>query len=152
MLITSNFFSILYYNSEIWHLPNLNINLKKNLRSASANALKLCTPDYNYLMSYDHLHTVNKRAQPSQIQHYKLALLLFKIYRDQIPSREWLALNHEQLFTSRQKNCIITTTSSYKVGFNIPMRRLTAINNKIDLNWLNMSFESYKVNCKKLFL
>ena len=29
-LITSNFYSIMFYNSEIWHLPLLNSNLKKS--------------------------------------------------------------------------------------------------------------------------
>ena len=28
-LLTSNFYSILYYNSEVWHLPSLHVNLKK---------------------------------------------------------------------------------------------------------------------------
>ena len=152
MLITSNFYSILYYNSEIWHLPTLNTKLKSNIRTASANALKICTPNYNYLMSYDFIHKENNRAQPNQMLQYKLALMLYKIVRDEIPSREWLALNHEQLFTSRQKNCIITSTSNYKVGFNIPTRRLTLINNKINLEWLNLSFDGFKVKCKKLFL
>ena len=76
----------------------------------------------------------------------------FKILRDQIPSREWLALNQEQLFTFRQINCVITSTSCYKVGFNIPTGRLTVINNKINLEWLNLSLDGFKIKCKKLFL
>ena len=52
-LITSNFYSILFYNSEVWHLPKLNTVLVKNLLTASANALKLCTPFYDHTMSYD---------------------------------------------------------------------------------------------------
>ena len=40
-LITSNFYSILYYNSEIWQLPVKNV-LKQKLLSASAKALKVC--------------------------------------------------------------------------------------------------------------
>ena len=42
-LLTSNFFSVLYYNSEIWHLPKLAPYLKNLLLSISAKALKLCT-------------------------------------------------------------------------------------------------------------
>ena len=152
MLITSNFFSILYYNSEIWHLPTLNVNLKRNIRTASANAMKLCTPNYHYSMSYDFIHQINNRAQPYQILKYKLALLLFKIYRDKIPTHEWLALNDEQTFTSRQTKCIINSTSRYKVGYNTPTRRLTFINNTIELSWLNLSFDCFKVKCKNLFL
>jgi hypothetical protein len=102
--ITSNFFSILYYNSEIWYLPTLNVNLKRNIRTSSANAMKLCIPNYHYSMSYDFIHQINNRAQPYQILKYKLALMLFKIYRDKIHTYEWLALNDEQTFISRQQN------------------------------------------------
>ena len=41
-LLTSNYFSILYYNSEVWHLPSLHVNLKQYLLAASSAALKLC--------------------------------------------------------------------------------------------------------------
>ena len=40
-LLTSNFYSILYYNSEIWHLPTLKPELNQMLLSASAKALKI---------------------------------------------------------------------------------------------------------------
>jgi hypothetical protein len=52
-LITSNFYSILYYNSEVWHLPTLNPVSKNHLLAASANALKLCTPNYDRTMSFE---------------------------------------------------------------------------------------------------
>ena len=39
-LVTSNFYSILYYNSEIWHLPSLKFSLKQKLLSVSSKALK----------------------------------------------------------------------------------------------------------------
>jgi hypothetical protein len=45
---------------------------------------------------------INYRAQPSQILKYNLGLMLFNIYRDKISTHEWLALNDEQTFTSRQ--------------------------------------------------
>ena len=40
-LLTSNYYSILFYNSEVWHIPELKHPLKQLLLSASANALKL---------------------------------------------------------------------------------------------------------------
>ena len=39
-----------------------------------------------------------------------------------------------------------------KVGMNILSNRLTIINNKINLDWLNLSVDSYKVKCKRLFM
>ena len=57
-LVTSNVFSILLYNSEIWHLSSLKSNLKQNLLSCSASAIKscvkYCTPD----VSYQDLHKI----------------------------------------------------------------------------------------------
>ena len=101
-LLTSNFFSILYYNSEIWHLKNLHYHLHNQLKSASANALKLCTLNYEPNMSYDTLHSINKRALPNQMLLYKLALTLFKLYNFRLPQFEWLNLNFDQILTSRQ--------------------------------------------------
>jgi hypothetical protein len=63
MPITSNFYSVLYYNSEI----GTYLNFKWNIITVSANALKPCTPNYHYLMSYDHTHSVNNHVQPHQI-------------------------------------------------------------------------------------
>ena len=42
-VITSNYYSILYYNSEIWHIPTNTHRCKTQLLSASAAPLKLCT-------------------------------------------------------------------------------------------------------------
>jgi hypothetical protein len=64
-LITANFYSILYYNTEIWHLPTLNPILKNHFLAASATALKLYNPSYNKSMSYTTLHSINNRATPS---------------------------------------------------------------------------------------
>ena len=51
-VITSNYYSIFYYNSEIWLLPTLKPLLKQKLLSASDALLKLTTPRYDYLNSY----------------------------------------------------------------------------------------------------
>ena len=41
MLITSNYYSILYYNCEIWLIPTLSVALKQLLLSASSSAIRL---------------------------------------------------------------------------------------------------------------
>jgi hypothetical protein len=57
-LITSNFFSILYNNSEIWHLPKLNLILKIHLLAASATTIKLKTPNYCILLRLEKYKTL----------------------------------------------------------------------------------------------
>ena len=83
-LITSNFYSLLYYNSEIWHLPSLKSTLKQKLLSASAKALKVCWKSPSYYISFDSLHKISKRATPEQLMKYKLALSLHKLYNTTI--------------------------------------------------------------------
>ena len=64
LIITSNFYLVLYYNSEIWNIPSLGFKLKQKLLSASSSALKLCTPTYNDRMSFLESHNINKRPTP----------------------------------------------------------------------------------------
>ena len=73
-LITSNDYSILYFNSEIWHIPSNTHNSKKQLLSASAIPLKLCVYHYDRSISHLSLHTLCKRATPDQLMLFKHSL------------------------------------------------------------------------------
>ena len=46
----------------------------------------------------------------------------------------------------------ILKTNSLKVGLNALTNRLANINGKIELAWLNLSYELFKIKCKKNFL
>ena len=151
-LITSNYYSILYYNSEIWHIPSITSNSKKRLLSASASPLKICTLNYDRNISYDSLHKITKRATPTQILTYKHALLLHKTYNDDSISPEWVDLFTNQSFNNRSLNVHFVDNSNYRIGKNILSNRFTILNNHITLESLNKSYESYKILCKTMFL
>ena len=73
-LLTANYYSRLYYNSEIWLLNSLNSRIKQQLLSASARAIK-CTmyyPDQD--ISYKRIHEMNDRATPEMFTLYKVSL------------------------------------------------------------------------------
>ena len=152
-LITSNFYSVLYYNSEIWHLPKLAPYLKNLLLSASAKALKLCTHSYTQEMSFIELHEINKRATPEQYCIYKHSLILHHIYNNETPTMEWQNLNFNQAFSTRNDKFNSFDNSNYKVGkTNIMANRFTCLNNLIPLDWLNLDKTKFKLNCKAKFL
>ena len=152
-LLTSNFYSVLYYNSEIWHLPNLAPYLKNLLLSISSKALKLCTPSYTQEMSYLKLHELNNRATPEQLCIYKQSLLLHTLYNFETPKIEWLSLNFNQTFNQREKNFMCFDTSNYKIGkTNILANRLKCLNKEIPLDWLNYDKMKFKLLCKEKFL
>ena len=151
-LLTSNFFSVLYYNSDVWHIPSLNPRLKQQILLASARALKLCTSNYNLTMSFIQIHTLNNRATPNQLMLYKHALLLYKIWNDKIYSDDWLSLNFQQNFNVRNSTVKLIDTSNLKIGKNIAVNRLMVINGLIEYDWLNLSINAYKIRCKTKFL
>ena len=151
-LLTSNFYSVLYYNSEIWNLPTLSSQLKKKLLSASANALKMCMTRLPLNTSFDSIHRLAKRGTPTQMCNYKHALQLYKLFNSETMTEDWVSLNFQQQFNGRRNRFQFFTSSNYKVGNNLMVNRFRQLNNKIDYNWLNESFNSYKIKCKKLFL
>ena len=152
-LVTSNFFSVLYDNSEVWHLKTLNQSMKSKLLSTSAKALKLCakTPDM-WMMSFPNLHKMAGRTTPDKMIDYKLALQLFRVVNYHIPTPDWINLNLNNIQTTKQTKLATQRTNRLKIGMNIFSNRLHYLNGKIELDWLNLSFGSYKVKCKKLFL
>ena len=150
-LITSNYYSILYYNSEIWHIPSLSYQSKRYMLSASATPLKLCTK-YDENVSFATLHNIHNRATPEKMIKYKMALQLHKIYNDDTMSFEWRQMFFVQNFNERNQIAKFIDLSRYKIGKNLITNRLNIINNKIPLNWLNLSPTTYKLKCKELFL
>ncbi len=143
-LLTSNFYSKLYYGSEIWHLPTLNSNCKKILLSASANALKLCNSIYDPNISYVDLHKLHKRALPSNFCTYRHCLLLYKLFNNKIPKRDWLDFNFQLINTRRQTPFEVLNCSVYKVGNNILSNCLSCLNRKLLLDILNLPFAAFK--------
>ena len=51
-LLTANFFSVLFYNSKIWHTPSLNVQLKEQLLAASASAMRVLENKHDLSISY----------------------------------------------------------------------------------------------------
>ena len=151
-LLTSLYFSKLYYGSEIWHTFGLKLELQKNLKYASANALKLCIPRSDSYMTHTEIHRLARRALPDQMCKYKHALSLYKLFNHQCPETEFVNLNFQLCDNARSTKLIFTKRESFEVGKNILLNRLHKLNNLIEKEWLNLTFNTYKVKCKELFL
>ena len=151
-LLTANFYSVLYYNAEIWLIPSLHANLKRHLMSCSAQALKLLGKKSDLRILNEQRHKMNGRATPIQMMKYKHSLLLFKLYNDTLQSEDWMDLNWNQSFNNRSTKVRLFDTSNIRIGKNILSNRLTIVNSQIEYDWLNKSLNSYKLICKLLFL
>ena len=142
----------LYYNADIWLLPTLSPQLKQKLLSASASALKISTRNYDRMVSFEQLHTLAARANPTQMTKYRHSLLLHKVYNDQTQSKDWLDMNQNQNFNGRLTRFKIIDCSNYKIGKNLICNRLKCINDEVELSLLNLSFNAFKIKMKTQYL
>ena len=97
-LLTSFFYSRLYYGSQIWLMPSLKGALKSRLFSASGAALRLL--DKN--LSFKELHKKYNRATPTQFQKYTTAVSLYDLIKKEIPEEEWINLREIRGWAFRQ--------------------------------------------------
>ena len=103
-------------------------------------------------LSFLHIHEMNKRAMPQLFMLYKHSLLLHRIYNSQATNAEWIDLIFFQCFLSRSNLVGIVKGNQLRVGLNIAVNRLTLINHKLQLEWLNLSYTQFKIKCKEKFL
>ena len=143
-LLISNYYSILYYNSQIWLSPTLCHESKQQLMSASANALRSCINLPNPFISFEAIHKYFKQSTPAQIGLYGISLLLFTIFNEIKQSRDWLAFTDQIIMTGRQQKFDIIRANNYKIGLNVPVNKFYFIRNMIDLNLLNLPYHLFK--------
>ena len=148
-LITSNFYSVLYYNSEVWHLNSLKQSMKNQLLSISAKAIKMCTKTLDtWMLSNNNLAG---RATPNELMNYKLALQHYRVVNNQVPVPAWVHLNLYNIQTRRQTTFATLKNNRLKVGMNTISNRFYHLNGKINLDWLNLSYDTFKIKCKNKF-
>ena len=92
------------------------------------------------------------RATPIEMMKYKLAFCLFKVYNKDFDSIEFVNLNLNQVQTGCQFCYKIFETNTTRVGLNAFAHCFYLLNDQSPFTWLNMSIDSVKVHCKKLFL
>ena len=150
-LLITNYYSILYYNAEIWLSKNLSSNCKQLLLSASANAIRSCALKDCSLISFEKIHEKAKLANPLQVSNFKLALILHKTFNSNTLNTNWVELSYQIVITRRQNQFICHRNNNHKIGLNLLINRFHSLNNKISLDDLNLSYLSFKNKMKTLF-
>ena len=67
LLCDSHFYSVLYYNLSIWLTPGISHDMKQNLLSISANALRTCLRHYGHDVSFESLHKIHEKSTQSKL-------------------------------------------------------------------------------------
>ena len=102
-------------------------------------------------MSYNTIHTLNKRATPLKYMKCTHSTLLYKLYNSNVQNKDWLDRLVNQTFNARNGKTHFIDGSSFKIGKNIISNRLNLLNDQIDYNWLNLKLTPFKLKCKSLF-
>jgi hypothetical protein len=144
-LMTSFFYSRLYYGSQIWLIPSLKKALKSKLFSASGAALRLLDRD----LSFKELHRKYNRATPSQFQKYTTAISLYDLIKKEIPENDWINLQFNIQNDRRNTRLSFQTNNNFKCGLNCLSNRFKSVTNEIDKQWINMPRDVYKTECKR---
>ena len=145
-LLDSYFYSVLYYNANIWLTPDLKSSLKHDLLLISANALRVCMHN-SCEISFERLHVLNKKCTPNQIMFYQFYNV------DELGLNfETITLIDQMIFTSRQLNFQILRNNKRRIGLNTTANKFYQLNNKISLNRFNLKFVHFKKIAKIQFL
>ena len=125
-LITTKFYSILFYNSEIWQTLKI-----------SECAQKLWTCGCYPLVN---LHEMAGRAMLDKLTDYKLALQLYRVVNNQVQVQDWVNININNIQTRRQTTFMSKKSSRLRIGMNIISNRFYYLNGRICLYWLNQAY------------
>ena len=102
-------------------------------------------------ISFVRLHEMCQRATPERFLLYKHALTLYKLLNGSDQTIEWVAINCNQVFTSRQIFFTSIVTNLKRVGLNALANRLNILNGRISLMHFNKNYDTFKVFCKNEF-
>ena len=152
-LLDSYFYSVLYYNSELWLTPEISSVMKQSLLSISANAIRSCL-NVNYDLSFENLHKEAKKCTPKQIMLYKISLQLHRVLNsnDHQIKTETIRLFEQVICSRRQLTFELYRNNDLKIGMNTAGNKFYHINKLIGLDKLNLSFVHFKKLMKIQFL
>ena len=151
-IINAFLYSKLYYCSTVWLTPTLNQNYVQKLKRTSAKALRIVVGDDFSFFSFDELHSMFNRATPVQWSFYQHSLQFYKSFNYHIPEQIWLELCDQISLSERTHYFRTFNNSKRRVGLNKFVNRLNFISQRINVNDLNLSLDTFKVKMKKEFI
>ncbi len=148
-IVTSFYYSILYYAIQVWYHKHLAFHLKQKVRSCHYRALRLLHGQ-NY--SRQDLDDISERANPDEYADYVLAKTAAKI----TIAKEPLVLHDiitSNSYTERRKEgrLLFFDASVKKIGKQSFRNRLQNVSKKMNFKWLECSVPSLRNRLKDCF-
>ena len=77
---------------------------------------------------------------------------MYKLFKTCQPEEEFINLNFQLNQNTRIQHLNFFDRHKYESGNNTLLNRLSHLNHKIEKQWLDLSLDTFKVKCKRLFL
>ena len=151
-IVTSLFYSKMYYGSEIWLIPTLKSSLKHKLFRLSTQALKIASEDIYNVFGGNELHLLFKRFTPHQMTNYISLLNLYRLMNNKIPEMLWIQMQFNSHPLTRANKTLITPSNKVKVGLNSLSNRLSYPSTLVTNDDLNKEYPAFKILAKKIAL
>ena len=153
-LLDSYFYSILYYNAQIWLTPEISVNCKHDLLTVSSLALRTCINFPSRDVSFINLHKQCQKSTPEQFMMYQLSINAYKSINEnvEVPTLELVRLLDQIIFPRRQTLLDTLRNNRFKIGMNTNANKVYHIRKQIVLEKLSWSFPRFKKHMKLQFL
>lgn len=152
-IVTSQYYSQLYYCALVWLGDSTLSILKKRINSAHYRPLRIALKDYSYKHSRVDLSNICQRATPSEWYKYSIASLVIKT----IANREPFYLYHylaQTIYTTRRKPLIglFYDNSKGKIGRQKINNKLVCMRT-ISKGWIDINYskDSLRTMLKRSF-
>ena len=153
-VITSHFYSRLYYGSEVWYHSLTQIN-RNRLSAIHYYPLRLATKNFSKLISRKTLNLETQRASPNEINDYKIARLLYSIVANTSPFTLFHEVMSHAVIEERRRpnNPNFLDMSRVRIGKQCFANRLNSISKGMTFPWLliDLSPDSLRKSLKKCF-
>jgi len=152
-IVTSQYYSNLYYCSSVWLSTEMRWILKRMINSAHYKALRISINDFKNRTSRDTLNIKLKRATPSEWSNYTTTPLVIKIVRDKMPEHIHSKLS-ETIYSTRRKPQVgkFHNNARGKIGKQSIQNRLQHMD-RLTENWLHSDWNNDRIRTtlKKTF-
>ena len=153
VLLREQFFNLFTKKLYTKRLLILISDLKHNLLSISANALRTCLSHVGLNVSFVDIHKINSKCTPQQIMLYQIALNLHRVLNSDLPlTFEKISLLDQMVCGRRQLRFEVLRNFQGKIGMNTQANKFYHVSNMIGLDLLNLGFVHYKKVAKVQFL
>jgi len=152
-IVTSHFYSNLYYCSELW-FHSLSCKLKRKINLIHFFPLRLIMRDFKRELSYKTLCRITQRASPVELNDFKLAKCLISLSNNCTPF---------SLFQDLLVNVVVETrtplrpwfldTSRTRIGRQSFCNRVNNVSKRLSFDWygIDITPSTIRKNLKPIF-